>query len=273
MSANGFPVIPEVERALWKIYREYFDTAERKRRWRVRDDVPWDQCNPNLDAAIADVVETFCCVELYLPDYVGKVLPLVRNSKGRSWFYANWGYEESKHSMVLSDWLLRSGHRTDEHMADVERMVFERQWNLPQDSPIGMLAYAMVQEQATFLNYRNLKQRVAALGGDPALEKILSLVSVDEAAHYGLFKDLFEVFLHYDRDLAIEGLRPVLQQFQMPAIHDLLDENERRIARIRDLEIFNEEIFIRDVYNHFLNVLDISKSELRGPRVKKSQLV
>src|SRR5215475_4517875 len=130
---------PELEGALWHIYRDFFDTAERKRRWRVCDDVPWDQCNRNLDPAIADVVETFCAVELYLPDYVSKVLPLVRNSRGRAWFYANWGYEESKHSLALGDWLLASGARSDEQMADLENMVFQRQWNLPQDSQLGML--------------------------------------------------------------------------------------------------------------------------------------
>ena len=32
-----------------------------------------------------------------------------------------------------------------------------------------MLAYAMVQEHATFINYRNLKHRAQAKGGDPAL--------------------------------------------------------------------------------------------------------
>ncbi len=267
------PIEPEVERALWRIYRDYFDAAEKKRRWRIREDIPWNQCNPNLDPAIADVVETFCCVELYLPDYVGKIIPVVRHSRGRTWFYANWGYEESKHSLALGDWLLRSGHRTDEQMADMEKKVFEREWNLPTQSAMGMLAYAMVQEQATFVNYRNLRQRVNAKGGDPALDKVLSLVSIDEAAHYGLFKSLFEVFLQVDRDSALAGLRPVLNQFQMPAIHDLLDENARRIACIRDLDIFNEEIFFRDIYNHLLNTLNITKAELRGPRVKKSVAV
>jgi acyl-[acyl-carrier-protein] desaturase len=270
MNSSESLTSPEVEGALWRLYRDYFDTAERKRRWNIREDVPWDQCNPNLDPAIADVVETFCCVELYLPDYVGKVLPVVRQSKGRMWFYANWGYEESKHSLVLSDWLLRSGHRTDEQMADTEKKVFEREWNLPHDNHLGMLAYAMVQEHATFLNYRNLKQRVIAKGGDPALEKILSLVSVDEAAHFGLFKSFFELFMQVDRDTAIAALRPVLNQFQMPAVHDLLDESAKRIAGIRALEVFNEEIFFRDVYNHFMNVLGITKAEMRGPRLKKS---
>jgi acyl-[acyl-carrier-protein] desaturase len=206
---NSFPVDPEIERTLWRIYRDFFDMAERNRRWRVREDIPWDQCNPNLDPAIGDVIETFCGVELYLPDYVGKVLPLVRNSRGRTWFYANWGYEESKHSLVLGDWLLRSRQRSDEQMADMEQKVFEREWNLPQENPLGMLAYAMVQEHATFLNYRNLKQRIRSKGGDPALEKILTLVSVDEAAHFNLFRSLFEVFLRADRDSAIAALRPI----------------------------------------------------------------
>ena len=270
MAAASPLVYPEVESELWQIYRDYFDHAERKRRWRIRDDIPWDECNPNLDPAIADVIETFCCVELYLPDYVSKVLPLVRQSKGRAWFYANWGYEESKHSMVLSDWLLRSGSRTDEYMVYLEQMVFEREWNLPHDNPMGMLAYAMVQEHATFINYRNLRARAKALGGDPCLDRILGLVSADEAAHYGLFKSFFDLFLKVDRDGAIAALRPVLNQFQMPAIHDLLDQNARRIAAIRSLEIFNEEIFFRDVYDHLLRSLDLTKADLRAPRVKKS---
>ncbi len=273
MDSAALSFNPEVELSLWRIYRDFFDIAERKRRWRVRDDIPWDECNPNLDPAIADVVETFCCVELYLPDYVGKVLPLVRRSKGRTWFYANWGYEESKHSLALSDWLLRSGHRTEEYMFDLEKKVFEREWNLPEGDHLGMLAYAMVQEHATFLNYRNLRQRAQALGGDPALDRVLAFVSVDEAAHFGLFKSFFELYLQVDRDRAIAALRPVLNQFQMPAIHDLLDESKSRIARIRELELFNEEIFIRDVYTHLLNTLNVTKAELRGPRVKKSVLV
>src|SRR5258708_29618215 len=51
------------ETTMWRIYRDFFDTAEKKRRWRIREDIPWNDCNPNLDPAIADVVETFCCVE------------------------------------------------------------------------------------------------------------------------------------------------------------------------------------------------------------------
>ena len=79
--------------------------------------------NPGLHPALADVVESFCAVELYLPDYVGKPMSKFRSSRGWTWFYANWGYEESKHSLALEDWLLRSGLRTDEQMADLQGQV------------------------------------------------------------------------------------------------------------------------------------------------------
>jgi acyl-[acyl-carrier-protein] desaturase len=77
---------------MWTLFRDFFDLAEKKRRWRIADDIPWAECNPRLKPVVADVVETFCAVELYLPDYPAKILPKVRHSKGRTWFFANWGF-------------------------------------------------------------------------------------------------------------------------------------------------------------------------------------
>lgn len=111
MSTTNSLYGPALEKHIWKIYREFFDLSEKRRRWSLRDDIPWDQCNAQLDPAIACVVESFCAVELFLPDYVGKFLPLVRGFRGRAWFAANWGYEESKHSMVLHEWVVRAGYR------------------------------------------------------------------------------------------------------------------------------------------------------------------
>ncbi len=100
------PTNPELRAEFYKLYRDFFDRAERKRRWTVAEDIPWDQVNPKLDPAVADVVEAFCTVEMYLPDYISKVMPLIRQNRGWAWFHANWGYEESKHSLALGDWLL-----------------------------------------------------------------------------------------------------------------------------------------------------------------------
>jgi acyl-[acyl-carrier-protein] desaturase len=262
MADSIFVSSPEVEAAFWRLYRDFFDKAERKRRWLIQDDIPWDQCNPNLDPAVAHVVESFCAVELYLPDYTSKILPVVRPSMGRTWFYANWGYEESKHSLALCDWLLHSRMRTDEQMRDLEKSVFEREWNLPHDSHLGMLVYAMVQELATWLNYRNLRVRAQERGGDPALEKLLLLVAVDERAHYDFFKSCVQLYLQYDRAAVVEQMRRVMNNFAMPAIHELVD-GRQRVARVKELAIFDEDMYYREIYLPTLQSLGVSRAEMR----------
>src|SRR5262245_12899398 len=219
---------PEMRAKIWLAYREYFDLAERKRRWNIREDIPWDSVNKDIDPVIADVIQTFCMVELYLPDYLSKQLPQVRNNRGRSWFLANWGYEEAKHSMVLEDWLLRSGQRSDEQLADLHNEVFSHIWQLPHDSSRGMLCYAMFQELATQMHYVNLRAAVRADGGCPALERILTLVAADEAAHADFFFKLVTIYLDFDRPGTLEQLRRVANSFCMPAVHMLADSMQRQ---------------------------------------------
>jgi acyl-[acyl-carrier-protein] desaturase len=258
------PDSPELRAGLYRLYRDFFDLAERRRRWSLADDIPWAQVNKSMDPAIADVVESFCAVELYLPDYIAKALPLIRANRGWAWFHANWGYEESKHSLGLGDWLLRSGLRSDEQMSDLEGQVFSHEWQLPQDSPQGMLIYAMVQELATFVHYRNLRRRVDE-HGDPALSGPLKLIAVDERAHHDFYRRVVGLFLELDRRETLQQLRRVLLSFAMPAVH-LLAESRQRIAAIKGLGIFDEDAFIHEVYQPILVELGVDHRELRQAR-------
>jgi acyl-[acyl-carrier-protein] desaturase len=249
------------EAALYSLYREFFQLAEKKRRWSVDDDIPWDRVNQSLDPAVADVVESFCAVELYLPDYVAGAMSLFRSSRAFTWFYANWGYEESKHSLALGDWLLRSRLRSDEQMADLQGKVFQHQWNLPHGSAVAMLIYAMVQELATGLNYRNLRRRVDECG-DPALSKLLGFLSIDEQSHHSFFLKAVQLYLRHDRPGTVHQLQRVLHQFTMPAIEDLVD-GPQRVAAIRELHVFDPQIYFRDVYHPILAALGVTRPELR----------
>ena len=261
----------ELRDGLYRLYREFFSQAERNRRWSLEDDIPWDQVNPHISPAIADVVESFCAVELYLPDYISKALPLIRVNKGWSWFHANWGYEESKHSLALGDWLLRSGVRSDEQMADLEHQVFTHEYELPQDNAVGMLIYAMVQELATFIHYRNLRRKVDE-EGDPCLSRLLGLITVDERAHHAFYRRVVQLFLELDRKETLEQLRGVMLNFSMPAVH-LLADSRRRVAEVRELGIFSEEIFYTDVYQPVLSALGVDHRELRGPKGSRKSTV
>jgi acyl-[acyl-carrier-protein] desaturase len=250
-----------VTQAIYRLYRDFFDRAEKRRRWSLRDDIPWDQCNPGRNPALADVIETFCAVELFLPDYLGQILPHIRGCRGRAWFTANWGYEESKHSLALGDWLVRSGHRTEEQMADLEGQVFQHEWHLPVGSVQGMTCYSMVQELATWLHYRNMRLLVGEQG-DPALYHLLGLISIDERALYDFFRRLVRLQLEEDRPRTLEQLREVLNNFRMPAIH-MLAGGLQRVAAVKALNLFNDEIFFTDVYLPILEGVGVQRSELR----------
>lgn len=261
------PEDPEVRDGLYRLFREFYRLAERKRRWSVEVDVPWRQVNRRMDRAVADVVESFCAVELYLPDYVGKALPIIRANRGWSAFHVNWGYEESKHSLALGDWLVRAGLRTEEQMADLAVQVCSHEWQLPHDSAPGMLIYAMVQELATWVHYKNLKLRVDGLG-DPALSQLLGLISIDERAHHSFYAEVVRLFLDLDRQQTLEQLRRVLQTFTMPATY-LLADSRRRAERVKEMRIFNEEIFLHDVYQPVLAGLGITHREVRAARTAR----
>jgi len=63
MSAN-----PRLRDAMYRAYMEFFEIAERKRRWNLWDDIPWDRLDPSRNnEADAIRLETFCGVELYVP--------------------------------------------------------------------------------------------------------------------------------------------------------------------------------------------------------------
>ena len=207
------------------------------------------------------MVESFLAVELYLPDYVARAMSLWRPSRAFTWFYANWGYEESKHSLALADWLLRSRMRSDEQMADLEGQVLRRRWEVPHDSPVGMLAYAMVQELATGLTYRNLRRQVEG-EGDPALCCLLGLLGVDEQAHHNFFLKAVRLFLRHDRAATLRQLRRVLHNFAMPAIYELAD-GRGRVEAIKALGVFDDGLYFREVYQPILAALVVSRPELR----------
>jgi acyl-[acyl-carrier-protein] desaturase len=258
---------PALEANIYRLYREFFDLAEKRRRWNLAQDIPWEQCNPNLDPAVADVVESFCAVELFLPDYIGKILPLIRGYRGRAWFAANWGYEESKHSLALGDWLVRSGHRTEHQLRDVEQLAVRHEWTLPMDDVRGMVCYSMVQELSTWLHYRNLR-KIVRPQDDPALHTLLGYVSVDERAHFDFFASALELHLQDDRAGTLEQLRRVFSQFLMPAIH-MFPDGAERVAKVKALRIFDEEVFLTGVYLPILERLGVSRAEMRTRTLPK----
>jgi acyl-[acyl-carrier-protein] desaturase len=245
-----------------KLYQEYitfFEKAERERRWSVFDDIPWARVNKGASEELALCAETFCSVEMYLPDYVAGGINVVRKYFGQAWFQANWAYEESKHSLALMHYLLRSEKRTEEQMFDLQNRIFDKKWALPFGTARQMTFYGCVQEMATFVIYVKHRERAAA-EGDECLRSIYDYVARDEIAHCRFYQGVIKVLLEEDRDGTLADMAHVFANFQMPGV-GIVPDYDARILKMREAGI-DRSVFIQKVYMPILKHLGVSRHEM-----------
>lgn len=255
-------VTAQIEEIFFESFMKYFQNAEDRRRWDIEQDIPWEKVSANASDLTADIVESFSAVEMYLPDYTHRIMQLVRQSRGRAWFQANWGYEESKHSMVLEEWLIRSGKRTEEQVREFENQLLGAEWQLPFDSARQMIIYTMIQEMATGLNYTNLRRR-AEQEGDEALQRTLRWVSADESAHYNFFRKGVKAYLSLEPDETIADIKFVFDHFAMPA-HALIPGWDKRGEDIEAAGIYGPKMYLAKIRRPILEDLGISRQQLKN---------
>lgn len=249
----------QLDEKLYDQYMEFFEKAERTRRWNVFSDIPWEKVNPAASEDLALCAETFASVELYLPDYVAGGINIVRDYFGQSWFQANWGYEESKHSLALGEYLVRSGKRTKRQWLDLQAKIFAKKWERPFDTARRMTCYGMVQEMATFVIYCKHRE-FAAREGDECLRTIYDYVGRDEIAHTRFYQGVIRVLLEEDREGTLMDLAHVFANFEMPGVN-LVPDYDARILKMREAGI-DRAVFIRKVYLPLLKQLGLSRHDM-----------
>jgi acyl-[acyl-carrier-protein] desaturase len=257
------PLSPELDRKFYAQYKEFFDHAEEKRRWNLKNDIPWAEVKSEaLGEDLAAIVESFYAVEMYIPDYNAKLVRMFRNSsRGFTWFQLNWGYEESKHSRALEEWLIRSGHRNERQMEEFADRLFQKEWDPPHTTPRQMFCYTMTQELATQVNYLGL-EKLCREAKDPALSKVLLLIAADEGNHHRFFADTVKLFMEDDRQGTIDDFAYVLSKFEMPA-HHLIPNWARYGKLIEESGIYTGRVFVRRVLFPILERLGITRDELK----------
>lgn len=216
------------KQAMYRAYMDFFEVAERKRRWNIWDDIPWEKLDPELNCeADAVRIETFCGVELYVPDYTVQGFNSSREIFGQAWFAANWGYEESKHALAFREYLVRSGLRTETEYLDYEDEILAKRWISPADSMRQTAIYGAFQEIATYHIYHQQYLRAVRTGNE-VLQKILHFVSRDEAAHCGFYRRVVALDMEDDPEGTLEDLAHIVSTFQMPGAA-LIPDYEQRV--------------------------------------------
>jgi len=246
---------------LYEMYKTFFDKAEQERRWNPLRDVPYEKINREVPESMIVVAETFCCVESFLPDYVASGINVVRPFFGQAWFSANWAYEESKHSIALMEYLLRSGRRTEEQMFDLQADLMEAKWTMPFSTAQQMTIYGCFQEMATFVIYVKQEQSAKAVG-DECLSSIFRLNARDEIAHCRFYEDVVKVLLEEDRQTTLRDIAHVAKHFQMPGV-GIVPNYDDRIKVMREEGKVDRAVFLQKVFCPVLKYLEVTRQELQ----------
>ena len=240
---------------------DYLEIAERKRDWKLFDDIPWEKIDSSKNSdQKTTCIETFCAEEMYLPDYSSHGARMTRDLFGAAWFQARWSFEESRHGLAFREYLIRSGMRSEEQFDAFDKMLFSRSWIPPFPTVRQMSCYGALQEGATYTAYKAQKDNAEA-EGDLVLKAIFTNVAGDEAAHAGFYRKIVEIELGADRDATVCDFAHVLANFKMPGDGLIPHYHER--LKIGGGGITARQ-FMESVVLSTLRSLGITRAELKS---------
>ncbi len=251
-----------LERSFLGLYRWYVSRSQKTRNWNPNTDFDWKNMRTDHSEKLNTILEGFFAVEQYVPDYVFKLLRVIRRSYGRSHFHIRWGSEEEKHSDMWENALLFSRFRTPEWIENYKYELRSKEYELPWDNPMHMIFYTVVQERATQVNYLNTGLIAAGKSdiegfendADPVLVNAAKAISADEAAHYNFFLEGARLYLYYYPAQALEALYDVIKFFAMPA-GDLIPRYDKFAEVAAAARIYGPR-------EHITDVLDIALANL-----------
>jgi len=248
-----------IERGFLGLYRWYVAKSQASRNWNPDKDFDWRKFRRDHSPEMNTILEGFFAVEQYVPDYVTKLLLVIRQSHGRSHFHIRWGSEEEKHADLWYNTVLFSQYRSPEWLREYMGQLRGQEWNLPWDDPMHMIFYTVFQERATQVNYLNTaviargksENPIYANDADPVLALCASKIAADEAAHYNFFLEGARLYLYYYPVEALEAMSDVIRHFSMPAGHI-----------IPNYDVFSEVVYRAGVYGPREHAKDVVQAAL-----------
>lgn len=269
-----------IERGLYGLYRWYVEKSQATRNWNADRSFDWKSFSTSHSEPLNHVLEGFFAVEQYIPDYVSKLLVLIKKSRGRHQFQLRWGSEEEKHSDAWLNTLTFSRHRSVKWIEDYQESLLNTEWMLPWDDPMHMLFYTLIQERATQINYLNTaliargqsdKQELQG-DVDPVLDRVATTIATDEGAHYAFFLEASRLMFYYYPAESLEAFVDVVKHFCMPATETIPDfaRFEETCARTA---IYGPREHTGDVLQVVLNQLGVKGHKAFVDGVRRSRRV
>jgi acyl-[acyl-carrier-protein] desaturase len=275
-----------IERGITGLYRWYLDRSQVTRNWNPDRHFNWRAFRTDHSPEMNYILEGFFAVEQYVPDYVNKLLQLIRKSYGRAQFQVRWGAEEQRHMDAWQNTVLFSRFRSPEWIEGYKEELRNREWNLPWDDAMHMLFYTLIQERATQINYLNAAALAAGKSDrpehrnnqencndvDPVLEKVCVTIATDEAAHYNFFHESARLMFYYYPAQSLDALVDVIRHFAMPGV-EIIPNFQRFQEMCARAGVYGPRQHAGDVLQVALSNLDVRASKAFSYGVKRSRMV
>lgn len=204
------------EDPLYRLYRSYFQTAEETRRWNLWEDIPWDQVRTDPPSELVEAVLAVYREDVFLPDYSARALHVLRSSRGRAWFLTRWSYEEGKHLLALTEWLIKSGARTDAELKQLSNgLLAQYTWEPPFNDGAAVFADSLLWELRELEQGRALRLQ-AQKAEDPALVAVLDYILADEEAHLDFFRAALSIIAREQKEAVEDAVRRIAEVQEFP---------------------------------------------------------
>jgi hypothetical protein len=237
----------------------YLAATTPERRWDAERSFAWEAADADrLTEGQRSAVEFVTVIEDHLPGYFdvyhrhfpvdGTVEPEVfAHNRELYHFTVRWAAEEDTHARALVRYQREAGIAERDTLRTTLAGVGSAPFDLPYAHPVQFFAYALVQEKATQIYYRQLRSVV----DEPVLVDVLTRLSRDEARHFTFMADVVTRYLQAYGDAVVEPIRDVIATFRMP-LADTLRGYWRWALKIADTARYDHT----DAYDGLIAVLD-----------------
>jgi acyl-[acyl-carrier-protein] desaturase len=282
-----------VEKECLQLFIEYFGKAMQTRRWSPWHDLPLGEMQAygdRLSPETIHLIEGFYGIEEYLGDYVLDAMEIFGHQRTRRNLQLQWASDELKHGAAWELTLVHSGARTEQELEEYYERLGQHRFSIRShpgaDDALGIAIYVMVQERATYFNYRETRARVREEYGLPATptdeerargrevgaSEAFRVVGLDEIAHHGIFLRIVAAHLKYLPDQTLEAMDKVLGAFRMPGIR-LIPNAREFIRAVTATGLHTREKHSQLIRNPILQALGLEGDEAFNRAVQAAKLL
>jgi acyl-[acyl-carrier-protein] desaturase len=220
----------------------------------------------SISDGVASALFVNVLTEDNLPYYFASIDHLFGRDGAWGYWTRRWTAEEGRHSIVLRDYLIMSGH-VDPVTLEQARMAQVTGGVSPQVSSIAdAFAYLALQELATRIAHHNTGKALP----DGEGYEVMKRVAADENLHYLFYRDLVSAALDIDPSGMTEAINRQVLNFEMPGTGiPGFAEHAKAIARagIYDLSVHHDLILRPVVLGHW----DIAGRRNLTPSAEEAQ--